>query len=74
MDKKRGRDRFLMNRKLIGNSISSFGLGVLVSAIVHPLGFMESDNVFYIMMLVGLILIQIGRSYGEYKGGKRKSQ
>lgn len=49
-----------MKRKLIGNGISSFGLGITVSAIVHPLGYMESQSVFYTMLVIGAALLLIG--------------
>jgi hypothetical protein len=54
-----------MKRKLIGNGISSFGLGITVSAIVHPLGYMDSQSVFYIMLVIGAALLLIGNIIGD---------
>lgn len=49
-----------MNRKIIGYSVSSFGLGILASAIIYPLGYLESEDVYHGMILIGSIFIVIG--------------
>ncbi len=53
-----------MKKKLIGTSISAFGLGVTVSAIVYPLGFMNSQSVFYIMLIIGAAMLFVGKLIG----------
>ncbi|MDE5414276.1 hypothetical protein [Alkalihalobacterium chitinilyticum] len=54
-----------MRIKLVGNGISSFGLGVIVSSIVHPLGFMNSQSVFYVMLVIGAVLLLTGKLIGK---------
>ncbi|WNF38388.1 hypothetical protein RJD24_08190 [Bacillaceae bacterium IKA-2] len=54
-----------MRKKLVGNSISSFGLGVIVSSIVYPLGFMSSQLVFYGMLVLGAALLLTGKVIGK---------
>lgn len=49
-----------MKRKNIGNNISSFGLGVIVSSIVYPLGNMDTQTVFYGMLVIGTVLVLTG--------------
>ncbi|QED47179.1 hypothetical protein [Cytobacillus dafuensis] len=49
-----------MNRTLIGYCVSCVGLGILFSAIVYPLGYLESTAVFYTMTTVGAGLVVIG--------------
>ncbi|WNF38376.1 hypothetical protein RJD24_08130 [Bacillaceae bacterium IKA-2] len=53
-----------MKRKLIGNGISSFGLGITVSSIVYPLGYMDAQSVFYVMLSVGATLLIAGKILG----------
>lgn len=50
-----------MRKKLVGNSISFFGMGVIVSSIVYPLGFMSSQSVFYGMLVIGAVLLLTGK-------------
>jgi hypothetical protein len=45
---------------LIGYNIGSFGLGILSSAIIYPLGYLESLIVFRAMTIIGTALIFIG--------------
>ncbi|OEF98828.1 hypothetical protein BHF71_10785 [Vulcanibacillus modesticaldus] len=59
-----------MNRKLIGYRIGSFGLGVVASAIIYPLGYLESEKVFYVMTSVGIALIIIGSFFKPSKNEK----
>ncbi|QOY36915.1 hypothetical protein AWH56_004500 [Anaerobacillus isosaccharinicus] len=54
-----------MRKKLVGNGISSFGLGVIVSSIVYPLGFMNSQSVFYGMLVIGAVLLLTGKLIGK---------
>ncbi|MFD2445549.1 hypothetical protein ACFSO7_16440 [Bacillus sp. CGMCC 1.16607] len=49
-----------MDRKLIGYIVSSFGLGILSSAIIYPLGYLESVVVFRTMTSIGTSLIVLG--------------
>jgi Flp pilus assembly protein protease CpaA len=49
-----------VDRKLVGNTVGSFGLGILFSAIIYPLGFLESLSVFRAMTIIGTALIFIG--------------
>jgi hypothetical protein len=45
---------------LIGYNIGSFGLDILSSAIIYPLGYLESLIVFRAMTIIGTALIFIG--------------
>jgi hypothetical protein len=49
-----------VDRKLVGYTIGFFGLGILSSAIIYPLGYLESINVFRAMTIFGTALIFIG--------------
>jgi hypothetical protein len=49
-----------VDRKLVGYNVGSFGLGILCSAIIYPLGYLESINVFRAMTFIGTALIFIG--------------
>lgn len=49
-----------MDRKIVGYMISSFGLGVLTSAIIYPLGYLESVVVFCTMTSIGSLCIVLG--------------
>jgi hypothetical protein len=49
-----------VDRKSIGYNVGSFGLGILSSAIIYPLGFLESVYVFRAMTIIGTALIFIG--------------
>ena len=49
-----------MDRKLIGHIVSSFGLGVLASAVIYPMGYLESVAVFRTMVFIGNVLIVLG--------------
>ncbi|MFS0821891.1 hypothetical protein [Bacillus sp. 1P02SD] len=49
-----------MYRNIVGYSVSSFGLGILASAILYPLGFLESKTVFNTMIIAGLVFVIIG--------------
>jgi hypothetical protein len=49
-----------VDRKLVGYNVGSFGLGILCSAIIYPLGYLESINVFRAMTIIGTALIFIG--------------
>jgi lipoprotein signal peptidase len=50
----------LVDRKLVGYNVGSFGFGILSSAIIYPLGYLESINVFRAMTIIGTALIFIG--------------
>lgn len=50
----------IVNRSIVGYSVSSFGLGILVCAILYPLGFIESKTVFNTMNITGLAFVIIG--------------
>ncbi|QOY34675.1 hypothetical protein AWH56_018375 [Anaerobacillus isosaccharinicus] len=54
-----------MRKKLVGNGISSFGLGLIVSSIVYPLGFMSSQSFFYGMLVIGAVLLLTGKFIGK---------
>jgi hypothetical protein len=47
---------FKVDRKLVGYIVGSFGLGILFSAIIYPLGYLESINVFQSMTIIGTAL------------------
>ena len=49
-----------MDRNIIGYMISSFGLVILTSAIMYPLGYLESVVVFRTMISIGTLLIGLG--------------
>ena len=49
-----------MDRNIIGYMISSFGLVILTSAIIYPLGYLESVVVFRTMISIGTLLIGLG--------------
>lgn len=49
-----------LSRKIVGYSVSSFGLGILASSSIYPLGYLDSKEVFNGMMFVGNILIVTG--------------
>ncbi len=50
-----------MDRKTIGYILTSFGLGIIASAIIYPLGYLESEAVFYTMTSTGITFAFIGR-------------
>jgi hypothetical protein len=47
---------FKVDRKLVGYIVGSFGLSILFSAIIYPLGYLESINVFRSMTIIGTAL------------------
>ena len=49
-----------LDRKVIGYIVSSFGLGILSSAIIYPMGYLESIVVFRTMTSIGTSLIVLG--------------
>lgn len=49
-----------MDRKLIGYIVSSLGVGILTSAVIYPLGYLESIAVFRTMNSIGTSLIVLG--------------
>jgi hypothetical protein len=49
-----------LDRKLIGYIVSSFGLGILTSLIIYPLGYLDSISVFRTMTFIGTLLIVLG--------------
>ncbi|AXI09239.1 hypothetical protein CV093_10535 [Oceanobacillus sp. 143] len=49
-----------MDKKLIGYAVSSFGLGILISAIIYPMGYLESVIVYRTMTFIGTALIVLG--------------
>ncbi len=49
-----------MDRKLIGYIVSFFGLGILTSAVIYPMGYLESVAVFRTMTSTGTLLIVLG--------------
>ena len=49
-----------MDRNIIGYMISSFGLVILTSAIMYPLGYLESVVVFRLLISMGTLLIGLG--------------
>jgi hypothetical protein len=49
-----------LDRKLIGYIVSSFGLGILTSSIIYPLGYLDSISVFRTMTFIGTLLIVLG--------------
>ncbi len=49
-----------LDRRIVGYMISSFGLGVLISAIIYPMGYLESVVVFHTMISIGSLLIVLG--------------
>ena len=51
---------YKMDRNIIGYMISSFGLVILTSAIMYPLGYLESVVVFRTMISIGTLLIGLG--------------
>ena len=59
----------MMKKKLVGNGISSFGLGVIVSSIVYPLGVMNSQAVFQGMLVIGAVLLLTGKFIGKTEKG-----
>lgn len=63
-------EKNLINRKVVGNSMNFLGFGVMISSIVHPLGYMESAAVFYIMLVTGMALSLIGSLMQGRKGEK----
>ena len=50
-----------MDRKTIGYILTSFGFGIIASAIIYPLGYLESETVFYTMTSTGVTFVFIGR-------------
>ena len=49
-----------MDKNVVGYIISSFGLVILTSAIMYPLGYLESVVVFRTMISIGTLLIGLG--------------
>jgi len=58
---------------LIGYCIGFLGLGILISAIIYPLGYLESKKVFYMMTTVGWGLIFVGMLIRPLHKSEKKS-
>jgi hypothetical protein len=52
--------RLSVDRKLVRYNVGAFGLGILCSAIIYPLGYLQSVNVFRSMTIIGTAIIFIG--------------
>lgn len=46
-----------MTRNEIGYSVGGIGLGVVISGIIYPLGYLDSYKVFTTMQILGAFLI-----------------
>ncbi|WP_066297763.1 hypothetical protein [Bacillus sp. FJAT-29937] len=62
-----------MDRKLLGYIVSSFGLGILASAVIYPMGYLESVTVFRTMTFIGTLLIALG-VFIRPTGKKKKTE
>jgi hypothetical protein len=51
---------FKIDRKLIGYNISFFGFGILVSAMLYPLGYLESKLIYHSIISIGTTFIVLG--------------
>lgn len=49
-----------MDRNLIGYNVGPFGLGILVSAIIYPIGYLESEILYHSMTSIGTAFIVLG--------------
>lgn len=61
-----------MGRKVIGYSIGAFGLGILISSAIFPMGLFDSNTVFIVMKSVGITLIIIGLFFRPTEKVKKK--
>jgi len=46
-----------MTRNEIGYSVGGIGLGIVISGIIYPLGYLDSYKVFTTMQMLGAFLI-----------------